>query len=422
MKMLFGAFFVLLCHWVSFGQSSPYILTLEQAVQAALENNPRYLEAKYEVAASKASYWSAISLPQPSFEISYNFVPQGAGLSQYDENNIGVSQSFDFPTLYFLRASVADYTTDQKINRLELVRNKLIHKVKQSYNKLLMLKYKVMFTEQILSVAQELHTKIERKTILGESSKLESLTASVQYTEAVNNLAIAKNDLQLAKAELINILGPEKFKNSGILLVDSLYVDASPLDFSELLDAVNKTNPQISEANVLKELAATEKKISWHSLLPAFTLSWYKQSRGGNTNFYGASLGLSFPLWFMFENRGKIAEATAKYSIAEQQVRTVNNDLVLQLEEAYAIFKNADKQKALYSNTLIPQSQTVFEIALKSYIEGEASYLDFLQANRLLHDTRNGYIQSILNQISAALTLEELSSITMVKTRQQELK
>ncbi|PJC59051.1 MAG: hypothetical protein CO025_07375, partial [Ignavibacteria bacterium CG_4_9_14_0_2_um_filter_37_13] len=67
----------------------------------------------------------------------------------------------------------------------------------------------------------------------------------------------------------------------------------------------------------------------------------------GNAGFYGASFGISVPLWFIFDQRGKIQEAVANQSISESQLQLTKNEVALKLKSAFTDHENNLKQVKL---------------------------------------------------------------------------
>jgi outer membrane protein TolC len=132
-----------------------------------------------------------------------------------------------------------------------------------------------------------------------------------------------------------------------------------------------------------------------------------KQARAGNKNYYGASFGISVPIWFMFEQRGKIQEASANLGIAEAGLRLVKDQVTLKIKSAFNDYENNLKQVSLYNNDILPQSEEIYRTALTSYDAGEISYIEFLQAQQTLINARSNYINILYNYNMSVTALEE---------------
>ena len=244
---------------------------------------------------------------------------------------------------------------------------------------------------------------------VGEGTNLEELTAKVQLSEAKNKLEIAKNDLKAAFAELNYALGYGKDNYNSIpVLTDSLTFTEYTINFEKIIQTVEESNSQILIAELNTGISSVEKTLAWTSLLPNFSLSYFRQSLDGDNSFYGAAFGVSVPLWFLFEQRGTIQEATANQSISEFTLLHTKNEIILKLKNAYTDYTNNQQQLKTYIHDIIPQAEEVYRTAIRSFDEGELSYLEYMQAKQLLINARENYIPALYNYNQTLILLEEI--------------
>ncbi|MCX6151491.1 MAG: TolC family protein [Ignavibacteriales bacterium] len=384
-------------------------LSVEEAIEIGLKNNPEVKSAIASISASKGRFWSGISLPQPEVGVSYEYAPVNSSLSNYSERTIEVRQSLDFPSTYFLKGSKFSKEEKIAVYKLELAERSVINQVKTSYYKVLVKQYQVKSAEEILVISEDFFKKAEIRQNVGEGTNLERLTSKVQFTEAQNNLEVAKNELTTAFAELNYSLGYGKQSydsNSG--LTDSLVFVDHKISFEQIYKSFEETNPQIKIAELNYGIASVEKGLAWSSILPNINLAYFKQSIDGNTGFYGASFGISVPLWFMFDQRGKILEAVANLSISELELQLTKNEIALKLKNAFTDHENNLKQVKLYVSDILPQAEEIYRTAIKSYDAGELTYLEYLQAKQTLISARNNYINALFNHYQSVFRIEEI--------------
>lgn len=413
-RLLWNKFFILflvaLLPLCIYGQTEIKKLSLNEAIEIGLKNNPEVKSAIENISASKGRFWSGISLPQPEIGISYEYAPVNSGLNNYSEKTLEVSQSFEFPSNYFLKGSKLNKEKEIAVYKLNMTERSVINQVKTSYYKVLAKKYQVKSAEENLIITEDFFKKVEIKQNLGEGTNLERLTARVQYTEARNNLEIAKNELTSAFAELNYTLGYGKQSyDSKFGLTDSLVFVDHEVNIDQIYKTLEETNPQIKIAELNYGISSVEKVLAWSSILPNINLAYFKQTRDGDAGFYGASFGISVPLWFFFEQRGKIQEAVANQSILESQLQLTKNEVVLKLKNAFTDHENNLEQVKLYVNEILPQAEEIYRIAVKSYDAGELTYLEYLQARQTLINSRNNYINAVFNHYQSVFRIEELA-------------
>ncbi len=406
---LFVLFAIALLPLCIYGQTEIKKLSLNEATKIGLKNNPEVRSAIENISASKGRFWSGISLPQPEVGVSYEYTPVNSSLSNYSEKTLSVSQSFEFPSNYFLKGSKFNKQEEIAVYKLNLTERSVINQVKTSYYKVLAKQYQVKSAEENLLISEDFFKKAEIRQNVGEGTNLERLTAKVQYTEARNNLEVAKNELTTAVAELNYSLGYGKQSYElNFALTDTLVFVDHAINIEQIYKSLEETNPQIKIAELKYGIASVEKGLAWSSILPNINLAYFKQTRDGNNGFYGASFGISVPLWFMFDQRGKIQEAVANQSISESELQLTKNEIALRIKSAFTDHENNLKQVKLYMSDILPQAEEIYRTAIKSYDAGEITYIEFLQAKQTLINAKNNYINVLFNYNRSIFTLEEI--------------
>ncbi len=404
-----------------YGQTEIKKLSLTEAVEIGLKNNPEVRSATENISASKGRFWSGISLPQPEVDVSYEYAPVNSSLSNYSEKTFAISQSFEFPSNYFLKGNKFSKEEEIAVYKLNLTERSVINQVKTSYYKVLAKQYQVKSAEENLVISEDFFKKAEIRQNVGEGTNLERLTAKVQYTEARNNLEVVKNELTTAFAELNYSLGYGKQSyESNYELTDTLVFVDHNISIEQIYKSFEETNPQIKIAELNYGIASIEKGLAWSSILPNINLAYYKQTRDGNNGFYGASFGISVPLWFMFDQRGKIQEAVANQSISESELQLTKNEIVLKIKSAFTDHENNLKQVKLYVNDILPQAEEIYRTAIKSYDAGELTYLEYLQAKQTLINSRNNYINVLFNHYQSVFRIEEIAGQNIIDKSELE--
>lgn len=392
----------------SYGQSESKHLSLDQAIEIGLKNNPEIKSAKENISAAKGRFWSRISLPAPEVNISYEYTPVNKSLRNFSERTFAVSQSFEFPSNYFLKGNKFSKEEDVAFYGLKQTEIGITVQIKSAYYNVLTKRELLGIAEENLKIAEDFSKKAEIRYNVGEGTNLERLTAKVQFTESINSLELARNELRTAFAELNFSLGFGKRTEEVFTLTDSLTY--SPIDkytFEELYNLVQSINQQIKISELNVSTSSIDKTLAWSSLLPDFNISYFKQTRDGDNGFYGASFGISVPLWFLFENRGRIQEAAAIVNIAESELQLLKNEVYLRLRSAFNDYENDLRQVNLYISDILPQAEEVYRTATASYDAGDITYIEFLQARQTLISANSNYVNVLFNYYRSIFTLEE---------------
>ncbi|MBX3043140.1 MAG: TolC family protein [Candidatus Kapabacteria bacterium] len=408
MRHLFVLFFICCTFSTMFGQENKIKgLTLQNALDIGLKNHPEIQAAHANISGSKGRYLSGISLPQPEIAYDNQFISPTNGLG--NERTISVSQSFEFPSIYFLKGSKYSKAEEITYFQLKLIERNLTTKIKTAYYKVLAKQNQLKTAEENLLITEDFLKKSEIRQNVGEGTNLERLTAKVQFSEAQNNLEISKNELKTAFAELNYTLG---FGNQTIDSVYSLQDSLHFVDYSLNTSQFNKifeiNNPQIKIAEINYDISNVEKSLAVSSYLPKINLAYLSQTLDNKSGFHGFNVGVSVPLWFMFEQNGKIQEASANQSISENILQLTKNDISINLKNSITDYENNLRQVKLYLEDILPQSEEIFRTASKSYEVGELTYLEYLKAKQTLNISKNNYNNAIFNYYQSIFKIEEI--------------
>ncbi|MGE5352247.1 MAG: TolC family protein [Acidobacteriota bacterium] len=414
MNRFFCLFIILLAFRAGYGQESafPEKLSLENAISIALNNNPALKKAASEIDASRGKFWGGVSLPSPTLSLEYEGVPSGKSPGGYGERYFKIGQAFEFPTTIALKSSFLSTGVDIAKSDYNSASLTLISRVKKAYYNVLAKEEKLKIAKENFTITEDFIHKAEVRLNLGEAGNLEYLTAKVQYAQAKNDVNLAENELKTTCNELCNVLGTDK-GIENCKLTDSLSYSEYSLSSEDLLKLANEKNPAIKKASLVVSSASTGRSIAWSGLLPAFELEYFNQAIEGRKGFYGFSLGVSVPLWFMFTQRGEIEEASANLRGAEYEYKSAQNELNLNVRNAFLEYQNEMRQVKLYSEEILPQAMEAYRTAKISYDAGEISYLEFLGARQTLISAKSSYTEVLLNYNASLIAIEEASGTSL---------
>lgn len=125
---------------------------------------------------------------------------------------------------------------------------------------------------------------------------------------------------------------------------------------------------------------------------------------------YAMVAALSVPLPLFNRNQGSIQEALINKKKAETEGNAVTNLLLFELDEAHRTFEAAQRQVDIFKNSILPKTESLFALNKKSYQGGALEYLELLEAERTLVETKKKYVALLKTLQSAVANLERLCS------------
>lgn len=409
--IVFGLIFLSMSNALS-GQEKRTI-NLHDAIQTALDSNLYIRSAGYSAEISKALKGAAFDLPKTSIEGQY-----GQFNSFSKDNSFTASQSFAFPTVYANRYKLAN----ANIKSSEL--NKTVAQLEiSSQVKLWYWQYVYLVSKQKLLIYQDslysgFMKAAELRSKVGETNRLEMITARTQSLEVKNQLFQVGSDLEITARKLMLILNSR---------VQSIPADSElRLMYSSLqIDTLSISgNPSLKLIEQQTEIARLEKKVQQSQILPDFSIGYFNQSIigtqdvngiprtfGKGDRFSGIQAGISVPLWFpAYTSRSKAAKISHEKSLidAENYSKFVSGNLKTLLDE-YNKFSAVVKY---YESQAIPEAEMIIDQASKSYKAGALDYLDYvLTLNKALTIKQN-YLDAINNCNQTLISIDFVTGKT----------
>lgn len=392
-------------------------LSLQQAIDLALANNPQVLAAQKEVDAASARILQAEAFPNLEFSINWDETPSNFDITKAGERNIGLVQPLEFPGKRGARGRVARIETRYSEESLQRIKILVGAEVKRAYYQAWLNRKLVVNFEAIADLLQQFR---EAATVRYQAQKvpfLEVLRAKTELAKINNELIAARRDAQNALAELNRLLG--RPGSTPLALGE----DFSYQPFTKTVEmAVNELR-QASAARRLSETLVqrgrAQMRLAQKSYLPDFTVGLFHQKRDGQppftaenpfgstvSNLWGIDVGVSIPLWFWKGPRGQAEEARAFFDLAQIQREAVDRNLTTAIENAHRSVKAAEEQVRLFEETLLRDVEDELRSGISHYQTEQIDALNLIDIYRTYTETRAEYYRALYNYHVALADLE----------------
>lgn len=380
-------------------------LTLEQAINLALRQNPDILAAQKEISVSQGRRLQMQAIPEPQLVFSDEGIPfhSGNNASNDKEISFGIEQPFEFPGKVSLRGKIGQF--GEEIAGCELTRVKLIiaAKVKEAY-------YKAVFSQRTIGALAETSRLLDdfiasatARYQSGGGLYLDVLRARVEKTRIQNQLIEARKDLLLDKARLNLLLGRKGDEPAD--LVTELTFAPLVRDLAAIQEEARATRPSVQIASLKVEQAQTGLELAKKSRLPDFLVGFYAPSL--RTGSWGFSLALSIPLYWWKRQKGEILESEAKKEIEEISTEAVGRRVMTRIEDAYAAVKSAEEQVKIFEQQLLAEVEDQLKMSVTQYQYGKTDALNILDITRTHLATKLEYLKSLYLYLVSLSDLEK---------------
>jgi outer membrane protein TolC len=381
------------------------VLTLDECISIAIQQNPLILSSLQQYNASLARVSQAKAIPQPSINWDSDLQPKLFDFKGTGEWYFGISQSVEFPGKRYLRGKIASKEANEFLQEIELLKLDITFQVKQGFYGLLLSQEKLSYAQQNLELARDFLKKAELKFDAGDVAKVEALRAKVEASKAANEVRIANNDVRLAKAMLNFLLARKKY--APLDIKGDLKRAPISLDMDTLVERALSFRPEMKGITIAIERERLFKKQAYMSYLPDFELGVNRHRVLGEGEWWDFTLSFPIPLFFWQPKKGEIAEAEANIKSLEKESEHLGNAITLEVEEAYMTAVTANNQIRLFEDEILTQAEEVYNMFLFSYQEGEIGGIELIDARRTLIESRTSYADALFNYGVALAALEK---------------
>ena len=369
-------------------------INLQAAIDTALKNNLTVKNEKLKSDYQKKIIKTSASIPQTNIIGEY-----GQLNSYYNDNRFGVSQSFNFPTVYIKQKQLLNEEWKTSIMTVTLKEAETKKYVRQTFYAYLYLKEK----EKLLLKNDSIYANFLEKTNLrfskGESNILEKTTAESQRGNISIQLKQLQQDLEITRLQFSLLL------NSSTLFI--------PTETNFKLDVqVNSDNSLIAQHPSLKimeqqkKLAMISRKVERAKLLPDFNIGYYNMTMQGSgadnkiytnsSRFQSMQVGLGIPLFFGAQ-KAKINASKINQSVSENSYALEKNSLENQYQSVLSQYQTNVATVNYFETTGLKNAQLILETANKQFINGDINYLDWVMLTNQAINIQSNYLDAIKN-------------------------
>ncbi len=391
-------------------------LTVADAVRTALHHHPAATQADAFLDEARGERRANLSLESPAFAVEYEGVPKDAGLDAYEERRLALSQEFDFPLRYIWQARRQNALVDAAGNQRQSILLGLERNVRTAFINTWYAAERLVVLNQYATILDTQAQAFRRMQEVGRIADLDLSRAVAEAAETRSQLRSARAARDAARVRLANLIGQPDLPAE---LTSPLMTNWEPPDAGRGITG----NPMLIVANDLADAAGEAHTLAATSWLPRIEAAGFRQRAPGapeGSDFWGVEVGLTVPLWYWWGGVGDIQTASARKRIAVAEVQQRRLELESEWQAALEQFAAERERVETFQTTLIPTSESVQRLALRSYEAGRAGYLDVLEAQRTLLQRRMDYLESIRDLAITQVTLDNLAGRSVLSRNSEE--
>jgi cobalt-zinc-cadmium efflux system outer membrane protein len=385
-------------------------ITLDDAIQMALQHNHNLLAQRTVVQQNQAEEITANLRPNPVLQGDAQFLPIFQP-DKFSADYINTTAQFDVGLSYLFergrkrqhRLQAARDVTEQSRFTVADNERSLIFLVASQYIDVQVAESTIDLAAQDLKSFQNTVDISESRYKAGDISEVDFLKIKIQLLQFQTDMSQA----QLAKVQALVSLR----QSLGYESVPADYDVASAFDYApvtmklEDLQAkaladrpdLRAARQGIAAANSQYELQKAIGKVD-----PTGTAVYSHVSNASSASFFG---NVQIPIFN--RNQGEILKAKYAITQAEELSRAASDQVMTDVMNAYEGVRTNDQIVTLYLSGYLKEAQDSRDISEYAYKRGAASLLDYLDAERSYRATELAYRQALASYLTAVEQLRE---------------
>lgn len=399
-------------------------LSLQQAMDMAVERNNTLANAALDVKIAKANKWAAIAqmLPQVSASGDYsNFMGyemdlRGMTIAMPPYVTLGLRSSLTFTPALLVNTQISEISHKMSDISLQQSEQDITNQVKTLYLSALVSEEVLNLLGRNLECLERLHDMTMTSVRVGASEQTAADQIEVQVAQLKNSIASSKRTIEMTYNSMRLLLDVDV--DTELELTDTLDRLMETDDYLELVseDFDLERNYAWQLANKSTELAKKQLDATIMAGLPSLTAYHqysYKEylSKDANVmnmtppNMVGATL--SVPLFTSLQQTKKVQAARMAYQKQQNTMHDTEQSLLVQHSQlCYNLSTAFDTYNAQKQNLEV--TQRVFDNISRRYEQGYSSAMDLTNTGTTLINAQSTYVQSIMEFLNARIALEKL--------------
>ena len=408
-------------------------LTLDQAIEIALSDNPTIQVAEQTIELKKISNKETALglLPEASLAGSYTRTIKkqtmvmdmpGVGTQRFKvgipnqyQGGVTVSLPIFAPTLYkSMKLTKTDVAL--AVEQARASKQDLINQVTKAFYQTLLAQDSYAVLQKAFAQSEENFRIVNAKYEQGRVSEFDKISAEVQMRNMQPSVISARNGVELSKLQLLVLMNidPEtEIELEGSLndYEEDVFAGVLTADTNSL-----KSNSTLAQLDMNVKMLQQSLSINKQSFAPIVALQFnYMYTCMANdfkfkdyewNPYSNLSLSVSIPL-FKYSN----FSAVKKTNLQIAQLRTNRDYTARQLEmqqQSYLNSMAASAEQVSSNKEAIVQAQKGRDIAEKLYEVGRGTVLELNSAEVALTQAKLTYTQAIFDYLSAKADLDKL--------------
>jgi cobalt-zinc-cadmium efflux system outer membrane protein len=394
-------------------QAPPDKVTIAQAVQEAIDHNLNLLAERYNLSVAEARIVTAKLRPNPVFSAGLDYVDF---LRAFNRDNQGGPTEWNARTDFVLerggkreaRIEVAsDAREVARLNLLNTTRG-LVLDVQSAFVDVLQAKDNLALARENLQAFQNIVNVNQARVQAGDLPKVELVrtqVAALQFQSAVRQ---AESKLRIAGNKLQGLIG-RLVPSPAFDVEGELRRDTAPVVLASVQTEALEMRPDVValRRDQARSQAELRSQIAQGKVDFTVGTEYHREFHNGNANALGFFFQAPVPVFN--RNQGEIERARQEVRQAEARIKAMEASVAPDVRNAWLQYSTSRELLESIEHGLLEQAKDVRDTMEYSYRRGEASLVEFIDAQRAFNDARQSYNDARADYARSLYTIDSIS-------------
>ena len=305
-------------------------------------------------------------------------------------------------------ARIAVAREEQKATELDIgiLARQIRHRTREAFYRSLLTRAQSEQARVTLDLGQRLRDSVEQRYEAGDVAQLDVIQADVELARVKTDYELARALERSADAQLAALLALPLDRSPALQgRIEEL---PAPITLEAVTQAALQYNPDLQRAAQDIQLEQRRLRLAKAQRIPNLDLQVGTDLNAPPEFQVGprGQIGISLPIFY--HGQGEVSQSAARVEFLRLSLDAQRTAAAARVAVAFFDYEAKRRQAQQYSDTILPQTLRLQQMASESYTEGKSNLLVVIDAQRRLSDVRKVYLDSLFAAQSAFAGLEEV--------------
>jgi len=401
--------------WTSASVFAQESLTLDAAVNDALQNNRELVAARVRVEEAKARLQQAGLWPNPELELNGRFDSAFSTDGQHTFG-VGVSQPFSVSGRIAAQKGVARVDIERSLAEIAEMERRITGDARRTFTELLATDEHIKLQKFLIGLNGELLTAIRLAMATGQVSEKDVNAIQISLQQGQQREKVLEIQRRSRTLELNKLMGQPP--TNDFVTVGRMDLQALPDPTAFTMEKALERRPDFALAQYDVKAARSEQRLAKAERFEDWRIgAGYEREQSivdgappqKADQFIG--LKLSVPLPLFDRKQGRIRETIALEDRSRKSVEALKLQIEQELADALNRVKTLAPLLESYQTGILKKAEDNVKLVENGYRQGQVSIVEVIQTRQQFAELKSSYIETLRDYQLAVIDLEITSGV-----------